>query len=55
VLELHPLVLKLFSSFGLVHSKLCNRLGIEKAGKLGFLFKLLNRNPTMTINDNALL
>jgi hypothetical protein len=34
---LHPLVLKEFSSFGMVHSKLCSRLGIEKAGKLVYL------------------
>lgn len=33
---------RVFSSFGLVHSKLRNRLGTVKAGKLVFLFKLLN-------------
>lgn len=35
---------RVFSSFGLVHSNIRNRLGIEKAGKLFFLFKLLNNN-----------
>jgi len=34
---------RVFSSFGLVHSKLRNGLGVEKAGKLVFLFKLLNK------------
>lgn len=33
---------RVFSAFGLVHSKLRNRLGVEKAGKLVFLFKILN-------------
>ena len=36
---------RMFSSFGLVHSNLRNRLEIEKAGKLAFLFKLLNKTP----------
>ena len=36
---------RVFSSFGLVHSNLRNRLGIEKAGKLVFMFKLLNKRP----------
>ena len=36
---------RVFSSFGLVHSNLRNRLGIEKAGTLVFLFKLLNKRP----------
>ena len=36
---------RVFSSFGLVHSNLRNRLGIEKAGKLVFLFKLMNKKP----------
>lgn len=35
-----------FSSFGLVHSKLRNRLGVEKAGKLTFMFKQLNESKT---------
>lgn len=30
---------RIFSSFGLVHSKLRNRLGIEKAAKLVFIYK----------------
>lgn len=34
---------RVFSSFGLVHSKLRNRLGTEKASKLVFLFKILNK------------
>lgn len=33
---------RIFSSFGLVHSDLRNRLGVEKAGKLTFLMKVLN-------------
>jgi len=33
---------RIFSTFGLVHSKLRNRLGVEKAGKLVFIYKLLN-------------
>lgn len=36
---------RVFSSFGLVHSKLRNQLGIEKAGKLVFLLTLLNKTP----------
>lgn len=35
---------RIFSSFGLVQSKLRNRLGTEKAEKLTFLFKFLNKN-----------
>lgn len=33
---------RVFSSYGLVHSKLRNRLGTHKAAKLVFLFKALN-------------
>jgi hypothetical protein len=33
---------RVFSSYGLVHSKLRNRLGTEKAAMLVFLFKALN-------------
>lgn len=33
---------RVFSSFGLVHSKLRNRLGVAKAGKLVFIYKYLN-------------
>ena len=33
---------KVFSRFGLVHSKLQNRLGMEKAGKLIFIYKAIN-------------
>ena len=34
---------RIFSTFGIVFTKLRNRLGIEKAHKLVFLFKILNR------------
>ncbi|XP_065641917.1 uncharacterized protein LOC136073741 [Hydra vulgaris] len=34
---------RVFSSYGLVHSKLRNRLGTEKAAKLVFLFKAINQ------------
>ena len=34
---------RIFSSFGLVHTDLRNRLGVEKAGKLTFLMKILNK------------
>ena len=33
---------RIFSTFGFVHSKIRNRLGTSKAGKLVFLYKLLN-------------
>ena len=36
---------RVFLSFGLVHSNLRNRLGVEKAGKLVFLFKVTNKKP----------
>ena len=36
---------RVFSSFGLVDLNLRNRLGLEKAGKLVFLFKLMNKKP----------
>jgi hypothetical protein len=35
---------RIFSSFGLVHSDLHNRLGISKAGNRVFLYKVLNQN-----------
>ncbi|XP_073431295.1 uncharacterized protein [Dendrobates tinctorius] len=35
---------RIFSSFGLIHSKLRNLLGPNKAGKLVFLFQIMNRN-----------
>ena len=35
---------RIFSSFGLIQSKLRNRLGNEKASKLVFIFKYLNQN-----------
>ena len=33
---------RLFSTFGLVHSKIRNRLGVEKSAKLVAVFKTLN-------------
>ena len=42
---------RVFSSFGLVHSKLRNRLGVEKAGKLVFLHKILNRDVDFWDSD----
>ena len=33
---------RIFSTFGFVHSAVRNRLGVEKAGKLVFLFRNLN-------------
>ena len=33
---------RLFSSFGMIHTNVRNRLGVEKAGKLIFCFKVLN-------------
>ena len=33
---------RIFSTFGFVHSKVRNRLGTAKAGKLVFIYKLLN-------------
>lgn len=35
---------RIFSTYGLVHSTLRNKLGNEKAGKLVFLYKALNVN-----------
>lgn len=35
---------RIFSSFGLVHSKLRNRLGTKKAHKLVYMFKTLNQS-----------
>lgn len=35
---------RIFSTFGLVQSKLRNRLGNEKASKLTFIFKYLNQD-----------
>ena len=43
---------RVFSSFGLGHTKLCNHLGIEKTGILVFLFKLLSRKPLDTVDDD---
>jgi len=38
----------MFSSFGLVHSKLHNKLGNDKAAKLTLLFKTLNQTSVFT-------
>jgi hypothetical protein len=35
---------RLFSTFGFVHSDVRNRLGIEKASKLTFIYRMLNEN-----------
>ena len=35
---------RVFSSYGLVHTKLRNRLGTDKAAKFVFLFKIMNTN-----------
>ena len=35
---------RVFSTFGLVHSKIKNRLGVEKASKLVFLHRTMNRD-----------
>ena len=34
---------RIFASFGQVHTKLRNKLGIEKAAKLTFLYRQLNQ------------
>lgn len=42
---------RLFSTFGLVHSKIRNRLGIEKASKLVSIMRTLNLNSLILKND----
>jgi hypothetical protein len=42
---------RIFSSFGLIHSKLRNRLGTEKAGKLVFLFKHYNNKCNILFDE----
>lgn len=37
---------RIFSSYGLVHSKLRHRLGIQKSSKLVSIFKSLNKDFT---------
>ena len=39
----------IFSSFGLVHLNIRNQLGVKKAGKLFFIFKLFNQKALETI------
>ena len=41
---------RIFSSFGLVHLNIRNQLGIKKAGKLVFLYKLFNQKALESIN-----
>lgn len=43
---------RLFSCFGLVHSKIRNRLGPEKAAKLVTIFKELNSGKTVGSDDD---
>ncbi len=43
---------RLFSTYGLVHTKLRNKLGNEKAGKLVFLYKALNSVLKMFLKNN---
>ena len=35
---------RIFSRFGLVHSKIRNRLGVEKSAKLDFLYNVSNKD-----------
>ncbi|KAG8148070.1 hypothetical protein E2320_000136 [Naja naja] len=42
---------RIFSSFGLVHSKLRNPLGPDKAGKLVFLFQIMNKQENEDENE----
>lgn len=42
---------RIFSKFGLVHSKLRNRLGVEKAGKLVIIFRVLNTTCMFVCED----
>ncbi|XP_067412762.1 heterogeneous nuclear ribonucleoprotein U-like protein 1 isoform X2 [Emydura macquarii macquarii] len=44
---------RIFSSFGSIHSKLRNRLGVEKAGKLVFLFQSMNKNDSGSGEDES--
>lgn len=41
---------RIFSTFGLVHSKLRNKLGTEKAGKLTFMFRHFNQSKNKASN-----
>ena len=33
---------RIFSTFGYIHSNITNKLGIEKAAKLVFIYRMLN-------------
>ncbi len=35
---------RVFSTFGFIHSDVRNRLGVDKAAKLSFIYKMLNGN-----------
>ena len=43
---------RVFSRFGLVHSKLQNRLEVDKAGKLVFVYKIINDKANYDRNDS---
>ena len=45
---------RLFSTFGWVHSKERNRLGTEKAGKMVFCMKVLNKKNERLLNFSQL-
>lgn len=47
----HLQALRVFSSMGLVHSKLQNGLGVLKVEKLSFLLKLLNKKTVQFPED----
>ena len=40
---------RVLSTFGLVHSKVRNKLGVDKAGKLVFIYRMLNTVPAKAI------
>ncbi|EMP39337.1 Zinc finger and SCAN domain-containing protein 29 [Chelonia mydas] len=46
-----PRVERIFSSFGLIHSKMRNCLGSEKAGNLVFLFQIMNEQENEDEDD----
>ena len=49
---MHRVLERIFSRFGLVHSKIRNKLGVEKAAKLVFLYKVLNKDIEMEDDDD---
>ena len=40
-----------FSTFGYIHSNTRNRLGIEKAAKLVFVYRILNMSVYRSVNN----